>query len=110
MTTPPSPTDATVEECLVVGHGFHEPDRSRVVEILDKVDHRFHGTPADRVRLELMVKDRDHNDQKVTFEAHIAGVPTIVATSTQADIWACVAEVRDEFLRQYNDWREQHRR
>jgi ribosome-associated translation inhibitor RaiA len=110
MSTTPSPTDATVAECLDLGHGFHEEDREKALEVLEKLDHRFHGTGADRVKLTLMVKDRDHNDQKVTFEAHVAGMPTIVATAEDEDIWTAVAHVREEFLRQYNDWRSEHRR
>lgn len=110
MTTHPSPTDATVDKCLDLGHGFHEDERDKVVEILQKLDHRFHGTEEDRVQLVLMVKDRDHNDQKVTFEAYVAGVPAIVATAEDEDLWAAVAHVREEFLRQYNDWRDAHRR
>jgi hypothetical protein len=99
-----------VEKCLNLGHGFHEYDRDKVVEILDKLDHRFTGIPAETVRLELLVKDREHNDQKVTFEGHVAGMKTVVATSVDADLWVAVAEVRDEFLRQFNAWKEQHRR
>lgn len=110
MSTLPSPSDATVDKCLDLGHGFHEDERDRVVEILHKIDHRFHGTAADRVQLVLMVKDRDHNDQKVTLEAYVAGVPNIVATADDEDLWSAVAHVREEFLRQYNDWREEHRR
>jgi ribosome-associated translation inhibitor RaiA len=110
MSTTPSPTDATVAKCLDLGHGFHEDERETVLEVLHKIDHRLHGTAADRVQLILMVKDRDHNDQKITFEAHVAGVPTIVATAEDEDLWAGVAHVREEFLRQYNDWVSAHRR
>lgn len=110
MTADPDPQDATVRQCLDVGHGFHESDRAKVLEILEKVDHRLQGTHADKVSLELLVKDRDHNDQKVTLEGRVAGMPTVVATSEDPELWAAVAEVRDEFLRQYNDWRDKHRR
>lgn len=110
MTTHPSPSDATVEKCLNLGHGFHEYDRTTVLEILDKLDHRFTGIPAETVRLELMVKDREHNDQKVTLEGHVAGMKTVVATATDEDVWVGLAHVRDEFLRQFNAWQDQHRR
>lgn len=103
MSTSPSPTDATVAECLQLGHGFHADERERIVEILSKIDHRLVGEPADRVRFDLMVKDREGRDAKTTLEAHVAGLPTIVATSHQADPWAAVAEVRDELLRQLNE-------
>lgn len=109
MSTDPSDNDATVEKCLILGHGFHAEDRDKVVEILKKIDHRLHGTPEDMARLELMVKDRDHNDQKVTLEAGV-GRAHLVATAEDEDVWAAVAHVREEFLRLYNDWRDKHDR
>lgn len=109
MTTPPSENDATVEKCLILGHGFHEEERDKVCEILHKIDHRLHGTPEDQARLELLVKDRDHNDQKVTLEAGV-GRAHLVATAEDEDIWTAVAHVREEFLRLYNDWRDKHAR
>jgi ribosome-associated translation inhibitor RaiA len=109
MTKHPSPDDASVEKCLILGHGFHESDRQKILEILAKLDHRFVGLHDDRVQLELLVKDRDHNDQKVTLEAGIAGAH-LVATAEEEDLWAAVAKVRDEFLRQFNDWGDTHRR
>ena len=109
MSKQPSPDDATVEKCLILGHGFHEKDRPKVDEILSRIDHRFVGLHADRVQLELMVKDRDHNDQKVTLEAGVGGAH-LVATAEEEDLWSAVAHVRDEFLRQFNDWSDTHRR
>jgi len=108
MSTTPSPTDATVEKCLHLGHGFHEDERPKVVEILDKIDHRMVGRDADTVRIDLMVNERDTTAQKVTMEGHIAGIPTIVATSHKEEVWAGVAEARDEFIRQFNDFKTKH--
>jgi hypothetical protein len=105
MTTEPSPTDATVEKCLILGHGFHENERAKVCEILHKIDHRLHGIPQESASFELLVKDRDHNDQKVTLEAGV-GKAHLVATAEDEDVWAAVAHVREEFLRLYNDWRD----
>lgn len=108
--TAKNPTDqATVDKCLILGHGFHEKDRSKVFEILHRLDHRLTGLEANQVTLELMVKDRDHNDQKVTFEADI-NKAHLVATHEGEDLWAAVAAVREEILRQYNDWSDTHRR
>lgn len=105
MTTEPSPTDATVEKCLILGHGFHESDRDKVCEVLHKIDHRLHGISEESARFELLVKDRDHNDQKVTLEAGV-GKAHLVATADDEDLWVAVAHVREEFLRLYNDWRD----
>jgi ribosome-associated translation inhibitor RaiA len=103
MSTTPSPSDATVAECLHLGHGFHEDEQDRLVEILDKLDHRLTGTPADRVRLEIQVKERDQAGQKVTLEGQVGGLPAIVATSDKDEVWAAVADARDEFIRQLAD-------
>lgn len=106
MSTTPSPSDATIEQCLQLGHGFHESERATAVEILDKIDHRLVGQPADAVRFDLMVNDRDGRDQKVTLEGHIAGLPTLVATTHDAEVWVAVARTRDEVLRQLNDLKD----
>lgn len=100
---------ATVEKCLILGHGFHAKDSDRVLEILHPVEARMNGLSANQVTLELMVKDREGKDQKVTFEGDL-NKAHIVATSHDPDIWAAVAHVRDEFMRQYTDWKDTHRR
>ncbi len=109
MNTTPSPTDATVAKCLILGHGFHENEREKVCEVLQKIDHRLQGIPEDRVSFELLVKDRDQNDQKVTLEAGV-GRAHLVATAEDADLWTAVTHVREEFLRLYNDWRDKQGR
>ncbi|MCP4436400.1 MAG: HPF/RaiA family ribosome-associated protein [Actinomycetia bacterium] len=109
MTTTPSDTDASVEKCLILGHGFHEDERSKVCEILHKIDHRLHGIPAENAKLEIGVKDRDGKDQKVTLEAGV-GKAHLVATAEDEDVWAAVAHVREEFLRLYNDWADKRKR
>lgn len=107
MTTRDTPDPATIEKCLILGHGFHEDDRAKVLEILHRMESRMNGLSANQVTLELLVKDRDHNDQKVTFEADI-GRSHIVATAEHEDLWAAVAHARDEFLRQHDDWKDTH--
>ncbi|MCB0953259.1 MAG: hypothetical protein H6517_05385 [Microthrixaceae bacterium] len=109
MTSHQPADQATLEKCLIFGHGFHAKDHKKVLEILHRIDHRLTGLEANQVTLEVMVKDRDHNDQKVTFEGDV-GRAHIVATDGSEDLWAAVAEVRDEFLRQYNDWSDKNRR
>jgi ribosome-associated translation inhibitor RaiA len=108
MATDPGTTDATVAECLQIGHGFHGDERDQLVEVLNKLDRRLVGEPADRVRLDLMMKDRDGRDQKTTAELHIVGLPMIVGTSSISEVWAAVAEVRDEVLRQLDDEKKKH--
>lgn len=108
MSTSPSPSDATVEKCLHLGHGFHEDERGKVVEILDKIDHRLVGRDADTVRFDLLVNERGSTSQKVTLEGHLAGLPTLVATSKKEEVWAGVADARDELIRQLNDIKTKH--
>ncbi len=109
MSTTPGPDDATVSQCLQLGHGFHEDEREKAVSVLDRLDHRLVGEPAAGVRIDLHAKDRDHPGQKVTLEAHVAGLPTMVATSERDDLWAAVTQVRDEVLRQLNDEKDKRR-
>jgi ribosome-associated translation inhibitor RaiA len=108
MSTTSDANDATVAACLQLGHGFHEDEREKVLGILDKLDHRLAGESEDKVRLDLMVKDREGRDQKTTLEVHIAGLPLIVGTSHREDIWAALAEVRDDALRQLDDFKKKH--
>ena len=103
MTTTPGPDDATVEKCLILGHGFHADERDSVVAILDRLDHRLVGEPADGVRLDLHMKDVGHPGRKVTLELHVAGLPTMVATADDEDTKVALAHVRDEALRQLSD-------
>lgn len=100
---------ATVEKCLILGHGFHEDDKERVLEVMHRVESRLNGLSANQVTLELLVKDRDGKDQKVTFEADL-GRAHIVATASQEDLWVAVAHAREEFLREYADWKDTHLR
>ncbi len=109
MTTKPSEEEAaSVEKCLILGHGFHEDERDKVCEILHKIDHRLAGVSAESAQLEIGVKDRDGKDQKVTLEARV-GKAHLVATAEDEDVWAAVAHVREEFLRLYNDWADKRR-
>ena len=103
MTTIPGPDDATVEKCLILGHGFHDDERHTVVSVLDRLDHRLVGEPADGVRFDLHMKDPGHPGRKITLECHIAGLPTMVATATEHDTLVALAHVRDELLRQLSD-------
>jgi ribosome-associated translation inhibitor RaiA len=74
-----------------------------VVSVLDRLDHRLVGEPADGVRFDLHMKDPGHPGRKITLECHIAGLPTLVATATDDDTLVALAHVRDELLRQLSD-------
>lgn len=85
MTNKAPQDPATVEKCLILGHGFHQDDKEAILEILHRIDARINGLSADQVTLELLVKDRDHKDQKVTFETDL-GKAHIVATAEDVDV------------------------
>jgi ribosome-associated translation inhibitor RaiA len=68
--------------------------------ISGKLDRRLARFPADEVELELSVKERETRSQRVVLEAWIAGQQRMVATSTRRELWAAVAEVRDDLFRQ----------
>lgn len=103
MTTTPGPDDATVDKCLILGHGFHDDERHTVVSILDRLDHRLVGEAASGVRFDLHMKDPGQPGRKITLECHIAGLPTMVATATDDDTKVALAHLRDEMLRQLTD-------
>jgi hypothetical protein len=103
MTTTPGPDDATIEKCLTLGHGFHADERATVVAILDRMDGRLVGEPADGVRVDLHMKDVGHPGRKITLELHVTGLPTMVATADDEDTKVALAHVRDEALRQLSD-------
>jgi hypothetical protein len=115
MSTTPSENDATVDACLHLGHGFTEDERPKVVEQLDQINRHLIGRPVDQVTMEIHVKDRDHVDQRVTLEGHVGGLPQIVAShaedgSHDADaVWRLVIRVRQEFIRQLDDLKDERR-
>lgn len=68
--------------------------------IAQRLDRRLSRWDAEQVELELSVKERDTNSQKVVLECWIAGSPKIVGTSTERDLGTAVIEVRDDVFRQ----------
>lgn len=97
------PETATVDLTLRLAPGFRPEERDDLVSALSSgLDRRLSRFDAEHVELELSVKERDSNQQKVTLEAWIAtkGRSRFVATSTEGDIHRAVNEVRDDLRRQ----------
>ncbi|MFM7508774.1 MAG: hypothetical protein ACKO5A_04425 [Actinomycetota bacterium] len=115
MSTTPSESDATVDAILHLGHGFAEDERNKVVELLDQINRHLIGRPSDEVTMEIHVKDRDHVDQRITLEGQVGGLPQIVASHAEdgahdADaVWHGVIKVRQEFIRQLDDLKDERR-
>ena len=88
---------------LVLGHGFEESERDRIVERLSKLNRRLKRFPADATHLELQVKERGHGGQTVTFIAQLPGYAQLVARSTEADLRDALMDVREDMWRQIDD-------
>ncbi|MEP2372366.1 MAG: hypothetical protein ABJ314_23125 [Ilumatobacter sp.] len=73
------------------------------------LDARLRSFEPDDVRLHLYLKDRDTPSQHLTVEARIAGLPSLVATSSETDLDVALNVVRDEMIRLVGDAKETHR-
>jgi hypothetical protein len=90
-----------IEQRLRIVPQFRPDEYPQVTNILaGKLDRRLSRFGADKVELELSVKDRETDSQRVVLECWITGQPRFVATSTERSIEAGVAEVRDDLFRQ----------
>lgn len=88
---------------LVLGSGFAENERDRIVERLAKLNRRLKRFPADGTRLELSVKERDNSGQSVTLECWLPGFAKVVATSSEAKLRDALMDVREDLWRQIDD-------
>jgi hypothetical protein len=90
-----------IEQRLRIVPQFRPDEYPQVTSILaGKLDRRLSRFGADKVELELSVKDRDTDSQRVVLECWITGQPRFVATSIERSLEAGVAEVRDDLFRQ----------
>jgi ribosome-associated translation inhibitor RaiA len=103
MSSNESGATSVLDERLRLDHGFGLADQEWVTKALAGLVPHLNGWHADQIALEISVKERDGNDQRVTLEASIAGLPKLVATSAEADLYQAIAEVRKELIRQIED-------
>jgi hypothetical protein len=90
-----------IEQRLRIVPQFRPDEYEQVTAILaGKLDRRLSRWSPEQVELELSVKERDTDSQRVVLECWITGQPRFVATSTERGIEAGVAEVRDDLHRQ----------
>ncbi len=94
---------ATVAECLRMGAGFSQGDRTWIAELLGTLDNRLASFHADATALEISVKDRMAPGQKVTLECWLSGGDKVVTTSSLEDLHAAVMDCRDDLRRRLND-------
>lgn len=107
---------ATISGCLRIAPQF-EPDEAEELreQLRSKLEPRLSRYRADQVDMELSVKDRDTNQQKVTLEVWVAtsGRSRFVGTSTEPVLRSAVSEARDDVHRQIDKFitkRERSRR
>jgi ribosome-associated translation inhibitor RaiA len=68
--------------------------------LFGRLESRLARWQPEQVELELSVKERDMPSQRTVLECWIAGMPKLVATSTDRDLQRSVVEVRDDLWRQ----------
>ncbi len=94
---------ATVAGTLRLAAGIAEGERPLLVRRLARLDAQLARYRADRVDLELSVKDRGTRGQRLTLECWIAGRPRLVASSADDDLDVAVGRVREGMRRQLDD-------
>lgn len=99
---------ATVEACLQVHGGLTSGEINELFDHWHPLDVRLRSFRPDDVRLDLHVKDRDTKSQHLTLEATVAGLPALVATSSDTDLSHALNVVRDEMMRLITDAKETH--
>lgn len=93
----------TFHDRLRIVHEFRADERDGILDVLfGRLERRLSHWRPDQVELELSVKERGTPSQRTVLECWIAGVPHMVATSTDTDLDHAVVEVRDELFRQLN--------
>jgi len=88
---------------LVLGAGFVESERERIVERLSKLNRRLRRFPADGSWMELRVKERNSSSQSVTLECELPGYAKFVATSSEQNLRDALMDVREDLWRQIDD-------
>ena len=94
---------ATIDACLRIVPEFRGEEHEELRDQLrGKLESRLKRWDAEQVEMELSVKDRGSNQQKVTLEVWIAarGRTRFVGTSTLENLHAAVTEARDDVHRQ----------
>jgi ribosome-associated translation inhibitor RaiA len=108
-------SESIVAERLRIVSEFREDEREYVLQQLGaKLDKRLARFGAEKVELELSVKERGSASQKVVLECWIAGEPRMVATSNETELQSALHDVREDLFKQIdkhvNKTQDRHRR
>ena len=68
--------------------------------LFGRLERRLSRWKPEQVELELSVKDRDTDKQRMVLECWISGEQRFVATSRETELMKGVVEVRDDLWRQ----------
>lgn len=94
-------SDSILDQRLRIVSEFREDERQYVLDQLgSKLDRRLARFGAEKVELELSVKERDTPSQKVVLECWIAGEPRMVATSNESEMQSALHDVREDLFKQ----------
>jgi ribosome-associated translation inhibitor RaiA len=92
-----------IQERLRIVPQFRPDEYDKIRELMvNSLERRLERWEPEQIELELSVKERDTDQQRTVLECWLAGVPKMVATSTEADLDKAVVEVRDSLRRQIN--------
>jgi len=100
---------ATVSTCLQVHGSLRSDEIEGIYDHWGSLDTRLRRYEPTQVAMDLYVKDRDTPSQHLTLEAKIAGLPVLVATTSESDLGHALNVVRDEMIRLVTDAKETHR-
>ena len=80
---------------------FRPDEHDKYADVLfGRLERRLQRWDPESVELELSVKERDADSQRVTLECWVPSLPKIVGTSKDPELDKAVVEVRDDVWRQ----------
>lgn len=106
MNTPETSEEAaTVAQRLHLAAGFLATERGWVSASLAALGPRLRSLRNDEFELEISLKDRQGDAQRLTLECWIDTRPRLhfVVTSSERDLPAALDEVRDELIRRVDE-------
>jgi ribosome-associated translation inhibitor RaiA len=92
-----------LEERLQLTGGFTPADRDWILRVLGPLAKHLGKWKPEQIALQASVKHRDGNEQKVTLEVVLPGMPPLVASSLDREIDRALVEVRKDLIRQIED-------
>lgn len=89
-----------LDEVLHLGRGFSPADRPWVLETLAALGLHLSRWDASSMTVEVLVKDREGQEEPVTLRADLAGYPPLVAKASGPNRRSALAEAKRELIQQ----------